>query len=84
MALLEKPWFEFGLYLVAVAFVCHALNGLRLLLQEFGFALGKPTRPIYPYKHALRKKRPLAIGMIAIIIILALVFLFDFVVAGGG
>lgn len=84
MALLGKPWFEIGLYLVAVAFVFHALNGLRLMLQEFGFALGKPTRPIYPYKDALRKKRPWTVFLVAVIVILALVFLFDFIVAGGG
>ena len=79
MALLQNPWFEVGIYLVAVAFVYHALNGLRLILQELGFALGKPTRPIYPYKDALRKKRPWTIAMLAVIVILALVFLFDFI-----
>ncbi len=80
MALLRNPWFKFGEYLVAVAFVYHALNGLRLILQEFGFALGKPTPPIYPYKDALRKKRPWTLAMVAVIVILALVFLFDFIV----
>ena len=79
MALLRNPWFEVGLYLVAVAFVYHALNGLRLILQELGFALGKPTRPIYPYKDALRIKRPWTIAMITVIVILALVFLVDFI-----
>lgn len=83
MALLHNPVFEVGLYLVSLAFVFHALNGLRLLLQEFGFALGKPTRPIYPYKHSLRKKRPWTMVMIAVIVILALVFLFDFIIIGG-
>ena len=82
MALLRKPGFEVGLYLVAVAFVFHALNGLRLILQELGFALGKPARPIYPYQDALRKKRSGTMVMIAVIVILALVVLFDFVVGG--
>ena len=80
MALLQNPWFEVGVYLVAVAFVYHALNGLRLILQELGFAMGKPTRPIYPYKDALRKKRPWTMAMLAVIVIMALVFLFDFIV----
>ncbi len=83
MALLDKPWFEVGLYLVAVAFIFHALNGLRLILQGLGFALGKPVRPIYPYKDALRKKRLGTMLMLAVIFIFALVFLFDFIVAGG-
>ena len=82
VALLRNPWFEVGLYLVAVAFVYHALNGLRLILQEFGFALGRPTPPIYPYKDALRKKRPWTIAMLAVIVILALVLLFEFAVGG--
>jgi len=80
MALLQNPWFEVGIYLVAVAFVYHALNGLRLILQEFGFALGKPALPIYPYKDTLRRKRPWTLAMLAIIIIFALVFLFDLIV----
>jgi len=80
MRLLHNPVFEVGIFLVAVAFVYHALNGLRLILQEFGFTLGKPTPPIYPYKDTLRKKRPLTIAMVAVIVILALVFLFDFIV----
>ena len=83
MALLSKPWFEVGLYLVAVAFIFHALNGLRLILQGLGFALGRPVRPIYPYKDALRKKRLGTMLMLAVIFIFALVFLFDFIVAGG-
>ena len=80
MALLQNPWFEVGVYLVAVAFVYHALNGLRLILQELGFALGKPTPPIYPYKDALRKKRPWTLAMVAVIVILALVFLLNFII----
>ena len=80
MRLLHNPVFEVGIFLVAIAFVYHALNGLRLILQELGFALGKPIPPIYPYKDTLRKKRPLTIAMVAVIVILALVFLFDFIV----
>ncbi|MBA7670330.1 hypothetical protein ES703_78475 [subsurface metagenome] len=82
IALLTNPWFKIGEYLVAVAFVYHALNGLRLILQGLGFVLGKPTPPIYPYKDALRKKRPWTMAMVAVIVILALVFLFDFTIGG--
>ena len=83
MALLEKPWFDVGLYLVSVAFVFHALNGLRLMLQELGFTLGKPTRPIFPFTDALRRKRPLTALIMGIIGVLALVILFDFIFVGG-
>ena len=82
IALLQNPWFKIGEYLVCVAFVYHALNGLRLILQELGFAMGRPTPPVYPYKDALRKKRPWTITLVAVIIILALVFFYDFIVGG--
>jgi len=82
MNLLHNPWFKAGEYLVAVAFIYHALNGLRLILQELGFILGKPTPPIYPWKDALRKKRPLTVAMITVVAILAAVFLFDFLKGG--
>jgi len=82
MVLLHNPWFKIGEYLVCVAFVYHALNGLRLVLQELGFLLGKPKPPIYPYKDALRKKRPLTIIMAVVIVILALVFFYDFIIGG--
>jgi succinate dehydrogenase / fumarate reductase cytochrome b subunit len=82
MTLLNNPWFKVGEYLVAVAFVYHALNGLRLILQELGFVLGKPTPPIYPYKDALRKKRSWTMVMVTVIVILAGVFLFDFTAGG--
>ena len=82
MNLLHNPWFKVGEYLVAVAFVYHALNGLRLIIQELGFILGKPTPPIYPWKDSLRKKRPLTVAMIAVVAVLAAVFLFDFLKGG--
>ena len=82
IAVLSNPWFKFGEYLVVVAFIFHGLNGLRLVLQELGFALGKPAQPIYPFRDALRKKRAGTIVMIAVVIILAAVFLFDFFSGG--
>jgi succinate dehydrogenase/fumarate reductase cytochrome b subunit len=37
-----------GEHLVFVAFAFHALNGVRLVLVELGFAVGKPLEPVYP------------------------------------
>ncbi len=82
MDLLHNLWFKVGEFLVVTAFVFHALNGLRLVLQELGFALGKPVPPIYPYQDAIRKKRPLTIAMIVLIILLVIVFFYDFNVGG--
>ena len=82
MGLLHHPLLKFGEYLVVFAFVIHALNGLRLILQELGFTLGKPTPPIYPYKDSIRKKRAGTIVLIVVIIILAIVFFYDFIAGG--
>ena len=82
MALLHSPWFKVGEYLVCVAFIYHALNGLRLILQELGFALGRPTPPIFPFKDSLRKKRLWAVLIMVVIVLLAIVFLYDFVAGG--
>ncbi len=82
MRILHNPWFKIGEYLVVIAFIYHALNGLRLILQELGFTLGRPIPPIYPYKDALRKKRSWAIIILTVIVILALVVLVDFVAGG--
>jgi len=82
MSLLHDPWFKAGEYLVVVAFVYHALNGLRLFLQELGFTLGKPIPPIYPYKDSIRKKRPITIVFIIIIVILAALAFYDFIAGG--
>jgi len=82
MRVLNNPLFKTGEYLVAVAFVYHALNGLRLILQELGFMMGKPVPPIYPYSDSLRKKRRWTMAIMGIIIILCLVFFYDFIVGG--
>lgn len=83
MYFLDKPYFEVGLILVSFAFVIHALNGLRLILMEFGFGLGKPKRPIYPFQDALRRKRALTVGFIALMVILILIFLLNRFMGGG-
>jgi succinate dehydrogenase / fumarate reductase cytochrome b subunit len=79
---LKQPWFEVGLILVSFAFVIHALNGLRLLLMEFGFGLGKPKRPVFPYPDALRRRRGYTFTTLAVILILLVVFLLNWVLGG--
>lgn len=78
----DQPLFRIGEYLVLAAFIFHALNGLRLILQELGFILGKPKPPVYPYKDSLRRKRPLVLAMIALIVVFSTVALFAFVRRG--
>jgi succinate dehydrogenase / fumarate reductase cytochrome b subunit len=51
----------------------HAFNGLRLIITELGFFVGKPTRPIYPYvASSLSSSR----FLLLILMLLGAIFLF--------
>jgi succinate dehydrogenase / fumarate reductase cytochrome b subunit len=50
MGAVHGPVFTVGEYLVFAAFAFHAVNGIRLVLVELGFAIGKPIEPVYPYR----------------------------------
>jgi len=82
MAILHNPWFKLGEYLVVLAFAYHSLNGLRLIIQELGFGMGKPTPPVYPYRDSLRKNRRWSMALVGTAAIIALVFLYDFMSGG--
>lgn len=69
MSVLSSPLFAWGEFLVFLAFAFHALNGLRLILIELGYAVGKPEDPVYPYRSSLNSQRPL---MVAVMIVAAL------------
>ncbi len=84
MRFLENPLFEVGLILVSFAFVIHALNGARLIIQELGYMLGKPKRPVYPYSDALRRKRGITMIFMAVMIVLIAVFFLNRVIGGAG
>ncbi len=68
--LLAKPIFKVGEYLVFAAFAYHAMNGIRLVLVEFGIAVGKPIEPVYPYRTSVNVQRPLLILMMVLAAIL--------------
>ena len=68
--LFHRPIFEVGEYLVFAAFAYHACNGIRLVLVELGFAIGKPLEPVFPYKTSVGVQRPLLIGMMVLAFIL--------------
>jgi succinate dehydrogenase / fumarate reductase cytochrome b subunit len=72
MAILKNPIFVLGEFLVFVAFVFHALNGIRLIFIELGLAVGKAEEPIYPYKSSLNNQRPLMMIVMVICAILIL------------
>lgn len=79
MVIFTNPGFKFGEYLVVTAFVIHALNGGRLILQQLGYTLGKPKTPVYPYVDSLRRRRFMVWIMLALIVALAVYFLIVFV-----
>jgi succinate dehydrogenase / fumarate reductase cytochrome b subunit len=80
MARVSGPIFMIGEYLVFVAFVFHAINGVRLLFAELGYGVGQPIEPIYPYRTCLDDQRPWALGALILIAALVLVGALDFFV----
>jgi hypothetical protein len=49
---------------------------------EFGFAVGKPIEPVYPYKSSLNVQRPLLILMIVLAAILLVAGGYEFLGLG--
>jgi succinate dehydrogenase / fumarate reductase cytochrome b subunit len=66
MARVTGPVFVLGEFLVFAAFAFHAINGVRLVLVELGWAIGKPIEPVYPYRTSVHEQRPLAIGVMVL------------------
>ncbi|MCD4653445.1 succinate dehydrogenase [bacterium] len=73
MGQLAMGVFKIGEFLVFAAFAIHALNGIRLILIELGFATGKAFDPEYPYPTSVDKQRPLAI-VVTILAAIIIVF----------
>ena len=70
MTAVGGPVFHFAEFLVFVAFVFHAANGLRLVLVELGVLTGRAEEPVYPYRSSVDVQRPF---MIAVMVLAALV-----------
>lgn len=83
MGRVTGPIFVIGEFLVFAAFAFHALNGLRLVLIELGFAVGKPFEPVYPYKTSVNVQRPLSILVMLLAAIVVVLGGLDFFVLGG-
>jgi succinate dehydrogenase / fumarate reductase cytochrome b subunit len=73
IGMVTGPIFTVGEFLVFVAFAFHAVNGVRLVMIELGWAVGKPIEPVYPYRTSVDVQRPIAIVvMILAAIVVAL------------
>jgi len=70
MGLFASPPFKVIEYLLFVMAVFHAMNGIRLMLIEFGFFIGKPKDPVYPYQTSVLRHRPLTYVIMAIALII--------------
>ncbi|NQU03657.1 MAG: hypothetical protein HQ589_05870 [Syntrophaceae bacterium] len=82
MGIMEYPIFKIGEALVIIGFAFHAINGIRLILIELGFAVGKAEEPVYPYKSSINVQRPLAVIMLVICILLIAAGGYDLLVLG--
>jgi succinate dehydrogenase / fumarate reductase cytochrome b subunit len=80
----EGPLFKVGEFLIFAAFAFHAMNGVRLVLTELGYGMGGPMLPIYPYKNAVRRARPVFIVVMLIALVILLIGGYDFINHMGG
>ena len=82
MGFFSNTFFIIGEYLVFVAFVFHALNGLRLGLIELGILTGPAEEPIYPYRSSLNVQRPFMIVVMVVAAAVVLIGGYDFFLIG--
>lgn len=61
MAFFESPIFKIGEFMVFLAFAYHGINGIRLILVELGYGVGKPGLPSFPYSYSTLRQRPLLV-----------------------
>ncbi len=78
MGRMESPVFKVLEYLLLVAFLYHALNGLRLVLTELGYLIGKPTRPTYPFTTSIARQRPFMVFLMLVGAVLVVVSALEF------
>ncbi len=72
MQFFSNPLFKAGEFLVFLAFAYHAINGIRLVIVELGYMLGKPGLPAYPYSYSTMRQKPL---LVVVMIIAAAIML---------
>lgn len=65
-----------GDVVLGVLVTYHALNGLRLVLTEHGFLIGKPARAVYPYRKSTLhgSQRYLTMIILALFVIFVLIW----------
>ncbi|NLT68756.1 MAG: hypothetical protein GXX84_19360 [Acidobacteria bacterium] len=72
MAFFNAPVFKAGEFLVFLAFIFHAVNGIRLVIVELACGIGRPHVPAYPYTNSTMRQRPF---VVAVMILAALLMI---------
>jgi succinate dehydrogenase / fumarate reductase cytochrome b subunit len=78
MSTFGSPLFKIGEFLVVLAFAYHAINGIRLVLVELGYLIGKPGLPSYPYSYSTLRQKPLFVVAMVIAAVLMIIGGADF------
>ena len=78
MAAFDNPIFKIGEFLVFLAFAYHAINGIRLILVELSFMIGKPGLPSFPYNYSTLRQRPLFVAVMVIAAVVMIIGGVDF------
>jgi succinate dehydrogenase / fumarate reductase cytochrome b subunit len=78
MASFGSPLFKIGEFLVFLAFAYHAVNGIRLVLVELGYLIGRPGLPSYPYHFSTMRQRPLFVVVMVLAAVIMIVGGADF------
>jgi succinate dehydrogenase / fumarate reductase cytochrome b subunit len=78
MSTFGSPLFKVGDFLVVLAFAYHAINGIRLVLVELGYLIGKPGLPSYPYSYSTLRQKPLFVVAMVIAAVLMIIGGADF------
>ncbi len=78
MNTVRYPLLHVGEFLVFMAIIIHAVNGIRLMWVELGFFLGRPTKNIYPYQTCLDRNRTFFYATFGVILVLAAIGIADF------
>ncbi len=78
MGFFSSPFFKIGEFMVYLAFAYHAINGIRLILVELGYMVGRPGLPSYPYHYSTLRQRPLFVAVMVLAAVLMIVGGADF------
>ena len=83
MATFDNPVFKIGEFLVFLAFAYHAINGIRLILVELSYMIGKPGLPSYPYNYSTLRQKPLFVAVMVIAAVIMIIGGVDFYFIAG-